>query len=225
MDFFAGSGTTGHSIIEQNKVDGKIRKFILIQIPELVKENTVAFKTSFKKISDITIERNKRVIEKIEKEEKEKNYSLLKQEQKLFRTGFKVYRLAKSNFPRIDFAPDTTKTEEENIDLLNRYIYEKEAMFLAMVDEKNIFDEVLLKNGFMLNYKLEQVNCFTNNKIFLAKDDFKECLICMEMGIDKETLKELEKYKDKIFICLERSLDTTMKWNLKHLLGDKLIAF
>ncbi len=225
LDFFAGSGTTGHSIIEQNKVDGKIRKFILIQIPELVKENTVAFKTSFKKISDITIERNKRVIEKIEKEEKEKNYSLLKQEQKPFRTGFKVYRLAKSNFPRIDFAPDPTKTEEENIDLLNRYIYEKEAMFLAMVDEKNIFDEVLLKNGFMLNYKLEQVKGFTNNKIFLAKDDFKECLICMEMGIAKETLKELEKYKDKIFICLERSLDTTMKWNLKHLLGDKLIVF
>ena len=77
----------------------------------------------------------------------------------------------------------------------------------------------------MLNYRLEQIDGFTNNKVFLAKDDFKECFICMEMSIAKETLKELEKYKDKIFICLERSLDTTMKWNLKHLLGEKLIAF
>jgi hypothetical protein len=41
----------------------------------------------------------------------------------------------------------------------------------------------------------------------------------------KETLKKLEPFKDNIFICLERALDTTMKWNLKHLLGDKLIAF
>ena len=53
----------------------------------------------------------------------------------------------------------------------------------------------------------------------------KECLICMDMSIANETLKELEQYKDKIFICLERALNTTMKWNLKHLLGEKLIAF
>ena len=66
---------------------------------------------------------------------------------------------------------------------------------------------------------------FSKNKVFQIKDDFKECLICMEMDIAKETLKALEPFKDNIFICLERALDTTMKWNLKHLLGDKLIAF
>ncbi len=90
---------------------------------------------------------------------------------------------------------------------------------------KHIFDEVLLKNGFMLNYKLEQISAFNKNKVFYAKDEFKECHICMDMELKKETLKELEKYKDKNFICLEQALDTTMKWNLKHLLGDKLIAF
>jgi len=45
------------------------------------------------------------------------------------------------------------------------------------------------------------------------------------MIIENETLKELEQFKEKIFICLERAFDTTMKWNLKHLLRDKLIVF
>lgn len=225
LDFFAGSGTTSQAVLEYNKKYESNCKFILIQIPELTDEDSEAYKSGYKIISEFTIDRNRRIIKKYSSKIESEDSDLFNADSNKFIAGFKVYKLAKSNFPRIDFAPDPTKTEEENIDLLNRYIYEKEAMFLAMVDQKNIFDEVLLKNGFMLNYKLEQVNGFTNNKIFLAKDDFKECLICMEMGIAKETLKELEKYKDKIFICLERSLDTTMKWNLKHLLGDKLIVF
>jgi len=229
LDFFAGSGTTGEAVIKLNNEDGWSRSFILIQIPETVDDTTSvgknALRLGYKKISDITIERNKRVIQKIEKEEAEKQPSLLDSDKKPFKTGFKVYKLAKSNFPRVDFAPDPAKTEEENLALLNKYIDEKEAMFLSMVDEKNIFDEVLLKNGFMLNYLKFKVDDFSKNNVFQIKDDFKECLICMDMNLSKETLKELEQFKDKIFICLERALDTTMKWNLKHLLGDKLIAF
>ena len=225
LDFFAGSGSTGQAVIELNHEDGGNRKFIQIQIPELIDANTDAFKKGFKRISDITIERNKRVIQKIEKEESEIQPELLDQDKKPFKTGFKVYKLAKSNFPRIDFAPDPTKTEDENLALLDKYIQEKEAMFLAMIDEKNIFDEVLLKNGFMLNYSKTQDASFTINKVYRIKDSFKECLICMDMSIDKQTLKDLEAHKETIFICLERSLDTTMKWNLKHLLGEKLIAF
>ena len=98
-------------------------------------------------------------------------------------------------------------------------------MYLAMIDEKNIFDEVLLKNGFMLNYSKEKSDGFSKNKVFQIKDDFKECLIYMDMNLSKETLKDLGQFKNKIFICLERALDTTIKWNLKHLFGEKLIAF
>ena len=225
LDFFAGSGTTAHAVMELNKKDNGSRKFILVQIPELTDEKSEAYKAGYKKISDITIERNKRVIQKLEKEEAKKQPSLLDLDKKPFKTGFKVYKIAKSNFPRVDFAPDPAKTEEENLALLNQYIDDKEAMYLAMIDEKNIFDEVILKNGFMINYSKEQVNDFSKNKVFQIKDDFKECLICMDMSIANETLKELEQYKDKIFICLERALNTTMKWNLKHLLGEKLIAF
>jgi len=225
LDFFAGSGTTAQSVTELNKEDDGNRKYILVQLPEAINDKSEASKAGYKKISDITIERNKQVIRKIEKEESEKQSSLLDSDKQPFKTGFKVYKLAKSNFPRVDFAPDPTKTDEENLKLLENYIEEKEAMFFAMIDEKNIFDEVLLKNGFMLNYSKEQVESFKKNKVYHIKDDYKECLICLEMSIDKDTLKELENHKDKLFICLERSLDTTMKWNLKHLLGDKLIAF
>ncbi len=225
IDFFAGSGTTAQAVMELNKEDGGNRKFILIQISEITDVKSEAYKAGYKKISDITIERNKRVIQKIEKEVSEKQPDLLNQNKTPFRTGFKVYKLAKSNFPRIDFAPDPAKTEEENLALLDKYIEDKEAMFLAMIDEKNIFDEVLLKNGFMLNYSKMQEVPFSKNNVFRVKDSFKECLICMDMTIEKQTLKDLESYKDSIFICLERSLDTTIKWNLKHLLGDKLIAF
>ena len=229
LDFFGGSGTSGQATLEINFERDENRNFILVQLPEMITENTdtgkKAIAAGYKKISDITIERNKRVIHKLEKEEAEKKPSLLDRDKKPFKTGFKVYKLAKSNFPRIDFAPDPTKTEEENLALLDKYIEEKEAMFLAMIDKKTIFDEALLKNGFMLNYSKEKEKSFSKNAVYKIKDDFKECLICMDMTIQKETLKELEGFKDKIFICLERGLDTTMKWNLKHLLGDKLIAF
>jgi adenine-specific DNA-methyltransferase len=227
LDFFSGSGTTAQAVMELNKEDGGNRKFILVQLPELTNEKSEAYKAGYKKISDITIQRCKRVIEKIEKEEKEKQPQLLEENKKPFKTGFKVYRLAKSNFPRVDFAPDPEKTEEENIKLLDKYIAEKERAFnIPLHNEKEIFDEVLLKNGFTLNYNLKELKkFFSKNKVYLAKDEFKECLICIDTGINNETLKQIEKYKEKIFICLERSLDTTKKWNLKHLLGDKLIAF
>ena len=227
IDFFAGSGSSGQAVFELNKADGANRKIILVQLPELITEKTESGKRAlaagFEKISDITIERNKRVIQRLEKTEKQP--SLLDSENKPFKTGFKVYKLAKSNFPRVDFAPDPAKTEEENLALLNKYIDEKEAAFNLLFNENDIFDEVLLKNGFMLNYSKVKITGFSKNNVFQIKDDFKECFICMDMNIVQETLKELEQFKDKIFICLERSLDTTMKWNLKHLLGEKLIAF
>lgn len=230
MDFFAGSGTTGEAVTKLNLENGEKKRFILIQMPEKIDDSTSvgknAIRLGYKIISDITIERNKRVVKINEKEkEDEKQSSLLDSVKKPYKAGFNVFKLAKSNFPRVDFTPDPTKTEEENIDLLNNYIDEKEAMFLANVDEEHIFDEVLLKNGFMLNYSKVKVDEFSKNNIYKINDDYKECFICLDMTIENETLQELEPFKGKIFICLERSLDTTMKWNLKHLLGDKLIAF
>ncbi len=222
LDFFAGSGTTAHAVMELNKKDNGNRKFILVQLPEQTDPKSEAYKAGYKKISDITIERNKRVIEKIKKEQKE-NKGLF--EDKQYNPGFKVYKLAKSNFPRVDFQSDPDKSEDKNVELLKKYIAEKEATLDFIFNENDIFDEVLLKNGFMLNYKLEQIKDFGKNKVYKVADEYKEGLICLDVNVDNKTIGDLEKYKDKLFICLERALDTTKKWNLKHLLGDKLIAF
>ena len=72
----------------------------------------------------------------------------------------------------------------------------------SMKNENDIFDEVLLKNGFMLNYSKEKTNVFSKNEVYQTKDDFKECLICMDARISKETLKELESFKEKILSAL-----------------------
>ena len=65
LDFFAGSGTTGQAVMEQNAEDGGNRKFILVQLDEKISEKTEAYKDGYRTIADITRERLKRVEEKI----------------------------------------------------------------------------------------------------------------------------------------------------------------
>jgi adenine-specific DNA-methyltransferase len=224
LDFFGGSGTTAQAVMELNKADGGNRQFILVQLPELTAADSAAYKAGFKKISDITIERAKRVIERFQKEVE----GLLPEDagrQFADGLGFKVFKLAKSNFPRVEFVPDPDKSEAENIELLKQYIRDKEATFTIQWDRETVLDEVLLKNGFMLDYTITPVPEFEQNEVFLAKDAYKESLICLDTTIEPETVDHFKNYAEHFFICLELALDTTKKWNLKHHLGDKLKAF
>ena len=81
LDFFAGSGTTAHAVMDLNAEDGGSRKYILVQLPEATDEKSEAYKAGYKKISDITKERIKRVITKLD-----------------YKDGFKSYYLDNSNF-------------------------------------------------------------------------------------------------------------------------------
>jgi len=228
LDFFAGSGTTGQSIMELNQEAGGNRKFILVQIPELTDPKSEAFKAGYKKISDITIERNKRVVERIIEEKKKEQPDLFTnghKEDAIKGLGFKVFKLVKSNFPRVEFAPDPEKTTEENIELLKKYIRDKEAQLITAFNRDELVTEILIKNGFTLNYTLTKQEEFKKNEIFFATDGEKETLICLDISIDMETVEHFKKHNTQKFICLERALDTTKKWNLKHYLGDKFNAF
>lgn len=232
LDFFGGSGSTGQAILEHNAKDNGNRKFILVQIPEATDE-----KSSYKKISDITIERNKRVVAKIEKglaeiakkKEGELQLDMVAEPnnnlQPTTNLGFKVFKLQKSNFPRVDFAPDAEKTEAENIELLKTYIANKELQLVNAFNKPELLTEILLKNGFNLNYKLDLQTQFASNEVQLASDDEKETLICLDVVINEDTVDYFKTNTDKKFICLERALDTTKKYNLKHYLGDKFNAF
>lgn len=228
LDFFAGSGTTGQAIIQLNIEDGGDRRFILVQIPEATDDKSEAFKAGYKKISDITIERNKRVINSIIEEKKKKQPDLFTnghRDDAINGLGFKVFKLVKSNFPRVEWAPDVNKTDEENIASLKKYIADKEAQLVTAFNRNELMTEILLKNGFQLNYKAVKQKQFNKNEIILATDGIKETLICLDVAIDAETVEHFKKHTDKKFICLERALDTTKKYNLKHYLGDMFNAF
>lgn len=95
--------------------------------------------------------------------------------------------------------------------------------------------EILLKNGFTLNYIVKSYKEIKGNRegltgsytqtIEIVNDDEKEALICLDEFMLSDTVEYFKQNTDKNFICLERALDTTKKWNLKHYLGDKFKAF
>ena len=220
MDFFAGSGVTGQATMEMNLEDNLNRQFILVQIPQLINQNEEAYKAGYKKISDITIERNKRAIQKMKLE-------------CAVELGFKVFKLVQSRFPRVEWMPNAEKNEAENIAALKQYILQKEAQLLTVFSRDEIITEVLLKNGFTLNYSVEKQHQFQKNEVFLATDSLlsqkgesrvKTTMICFDNSINSETIEYFRNNTAQKFICLERALETTKKYNLKQYLGGGFIS-
>ena len=224
LDFFAGSGTTGHAVISQNLKDGGNRKYILVQVPQMTDEKSNARRAGFKKISDITIARNKAVVEKI-KADFDGRILTSEDQQQLDQLGFKVFTLAKSSFPRTDFAPDPEKSEEENLELFRKYVAEKEQQLSMGFDDQELITEILISRGFMLTYKLELQPSFTDNTVYLATDGAKEVYICVDNSLSDSTVDYFMQNTNTKFICIERALNSTKKFNLKNRMQDKFFAF
>lgn len=208
LDFFAGSGTFGQAITELNNENEGQRRFILLQLPEAINSKHGAFKSGYRKISEITIDRVKRAISDYDNPRSG--------------FGFKTFRLSKSSFPRVDFQPDPDKSDAENVEALKQYINEKEHSFQIIFDRDKVFDEVVLKQGFKLNYKKAKSEAFANNDVFLVTEGERQALICLDTALHESTVGYFKSHSDITFICLERALDTTRKWNLLHNLGDRL---
>ena len=224
LDFFAGSGTTGHAVMNQNILDGGSRKYILVQVPQVTEENSNARRAGYETISEITIARNKAATEKIQKSYEGKLITPEDQQQ-LDQLGFKVFTLSKSSFPRVDFAPDPEKNEEENLELFHKYLDEKERQMTLAFNEDELITEILITRGFKLTYKLNRQEIFTQNTVYLATDGSKIAYICVDPQIYDETANYFMEHTDTKFICIERALDTTKKFNLKKKMGDKFFAF
>lgn len=244
LDFFGGSGTTGQAVMELNEEDGGSRQFVLVQLPEAIDEDEEAYKAGYKKISDITIERNRRVVKKLLAARQEKAATLFDGEKPpLPALGFKVYKLRKSNFPRTEWTPDPAKSDEENLATLQEYIRLKESQLVTMFNKRELMTEILLKQGFTLHFTAQVLPEFGKNEVYLITEQTpepasqtkkgkaapaiepKQVLLCLEGRLENETLEYLRTHADRKFICLERALDTTKKWNLKHYLGDNFFAF
>lgn len=224
LDFFGGSGTTGQAVAELNIEDNGHRQYILVQVPQTTDENSNARRAGFKKISDITIARNKAVAEKV-KSDYDGRIPTPEDQQQLDQLGFKVFTLTKSSFPRTDFAPDPEKSEEENLALFRKYVATKEQQLSMGFDDQELITEILISRGFMLTYKLEHKPTFTENTIYLASDGIKEAYICVDNTLADSTVDYFMQNTDTKFICIERALDSTKKFNLKNRMQDKFFAF
>ena len=224
LDFFGGSGTIGQAVAELNIEDNGHRQYILVQVPQTTDENSNARRAGFKKISDITIARNKAVAEKI-KSDYDGRIPTPEDQQQLNQLGFRVFTLAKSSFPRTDFAPDPDKSEEENLALFHKYVAEKEQQLSMGFDDQELITEILISRGFMLTYKLELQPSFTDNTVYLATDGAKEAYICVDNSLSDSTVDYFMQNTDTKFICIEHALDSTKKFNLKNRMQDKFFAF
>ena len=224
MDFFSGSGTTGQAAAELNAEDGGRRRFILVQVPQTTDKKSNAYRVGFKTISEITIARNKAVYDKI-KSSYEGKLITPKDQQQLDQLGFKVFTLSKSSFPRVDFAPDPDKSEEENLALFQEYVAQKEQQLTLDFNEDDLIAEILIKQGFMLTYKLDVQSQFTQNMVYKATDGVKTAFITVDAQLNDETVDYFMQHTDTKFICIERALDTTKKFNLKNKMQDKFFAF
>lgn len=150
IDFFPGSCSTAHAIIEQNKNDGGNRKFIMVQMPEKCEENSEAYKAGYETIADIGKERIRRVIKKIKddqlKVKKEKGENLFDNHSELD-LGFKVFKLRESNFK---IWRTNIKTKAELTEQIQQHI--------EPLDEnaktENVLYELLLKSGVPLTDKI-----------------------------------------------------------------------
>jgi len=218
LDFFAGSGTTGHAVWDLNKEDGGNRKFILIQLDEEVEDEEI--KKEFPTVADICVERLKRVSEKYKKEK-----SLINSNQDF---GFKVFKLDRSNFnlkDEFEFDPSENKEELKKKYLKYLGIWVNEPLVYGW-KEIDVVYEVMLKEGLNLNSKIEQIKIKDNN-FYYVKDEKQnlDFYINLENKVNKETIEEIRtsKYKCKLFVFLDNALTDSDKINLSAFVRLKVI--
>jgi adenine-specific DNA-methyltransferase len=208
VDFFAGSGTTAQAVLELNAEDGGSRKFICVQLPEPTPEASEARKRGFKTISDIGKERIRRVIRKV----KHDNSGRLKLKARSSPEdlGFRVLKLAESNFKL------WKGVEEKDSELYGKTMELFSDPLIPGWQQQNLIWEVLIKEGYGLNSRVEKLAEFKGNTLFLVSDPTKgqNFRICLDNVLKPSTLKALNIGKDNLFICRDKALDDETAANL-----------
>ena len=205
LDFFSGSSTTAHAVLNLNKEDGGNRKFIMVQLPEPCEEKSEAFKAGYKTIADIGKERVRRAINKIETEQEERRK---KEANKLpeMRTeipqldlGFKVFKLDKSCFKLWDGSNPNASEEElkEQLKLFADHI-------LPDAGQEDILYEILLKAGFPPTVKVEKIK-MAGKTVYSINEREGKILIYLEDEITNQVINAVANAEPIQFICLDRS--------------------
>lgn len=215
MDFFSGSATTAHSVMQLNAEDGGTRKVICVQLPEICDENSEAFKAGFKNICELGKERIRRAGKKILEETVQTE--LGDEDKTPLDIGFKVFKLDTSNLKTWDGTP----IQDKQIDLF----YERlNAMIDTVKDDRTDMDvvyEVMLKMGIPLDVEVQYMEI--NDKIAYIVGDF-ILMICLADKITAEDIEAMAQYAPAKIICAEAGFaDDSALSNAHYILKDRAI--
>ncbi len=191
LDFFGGSGTTAHAVLALNQESRKQLRFILVQLPEQTETNSEAFKSGFNSISELLKERVRRVIKKLNDEDADK---LDQDEVKKQDRGFRVYKLAESNFKPWHAAVehDANKLQEQ-LDLHVDHIRDERTA-------DDLLYEILLKSGYPLTVTVEKLTIEGKNVYSVSNGLF---LICLEKALTMELIRAMAERKPERIVCLD----------------------
>jgi adenine-specific DNA-methyltransferase len=186
LDFFSGSATTAHAVMQLNAEDGGNRKFIMVQLPELCDEKSEAYKAGYKNICEIGKERIRRAGKKIKNEN-----GLLAQNLDI---GFRLLKLDSSNMKDVYYRP-----EDYNQSLLD--------MFEDNIKEDrtplDLLFQVMLELGKPLSAKIEEKE-ITGKHVFVV--DGNDLIACFDKDITDEVVKTIAQMKPLYAVFRDSSM-------------------
>ena len=185
IDFFSGSATTAHAVMQLNAEDGGKRKFIMVQLPEVCAENTEAYKAGYKNICEIGKERIRRAGKKI----KEEN-PLTTQDLDI---GFRVLKCDSSNMEDVYFTP-------------KEYMDKQQSLFIDNIkkdrnDEDLLFD-AMLKLDTPLSSKIEKLNIAGKTVYNVAQGHL---MACFDKDVTDEVITAIAKEMPSYFVMRDSS--------------------
>lgn len=204
LDFFSGSATTAHAVMQLNAEDGGNRKFIMVQLPEKTDEKSEAYKAGYKNICEIGKERIRRAGQKIRNEQlgikNEGDNSSLQTPNSSLDTGFRVLKCDTSNMKDVyynpaEYEPSLFSSLEDNI---------KEDR-----TPEDLLFQVMLDLGILLSSKIqvrsEKVG-MRNYSYFDVEDGY--LIACFDKNIDEEVITAIAKQKPYYFVMRDSSMAT-----------------
>lgn len=189
LDFFSGSATTAHAVMQLNAEDGGNRKHIMVQLPETTDEKSEAYKAGYKNICEIGKERIRRAGEQIKADLQEKWEQATEEERKEMKnpseldTGFKVFQLDTSNIKRWN------PSEDLDADKLDLFLKDSIDNYVEGRTERDVLYEVILKMGLELTYPIDEVVSPKGTKIYSVA--LGALMVCLDDKIDLDVADKM----------------------------------
>lgn len=176
LDFFSGSATTAHAVMQLNAEDGGSRKYIMVQLPEEIDEKSEAYKAGYKNICEIGKERIRRAAKKIKEDNKDKDLSNVD-------FGFRVFKLDSTNMKDVYYTP--AKISQSLLSSLESNIKEDRS-------PEDLLIQVMLDLGLKLSYKIESREILNHKVFFVEKNSL---VACFDENINFEIVDEIANVK------------------------------